>query len=136
MFADVFAGQLAKHFTALIRKLQRNQVLLRLVDLRPCIFQILTGKVSNAFLILKFQQGCLADHFDCFFRIFYSRQFNDDPALALTLDDRLGQAEFINSLFDDLENASDRILIHFCLGCVDSFQNHMRAALQIKTLLD
>ena len=65
-----------------------------------------------------------------------SMMLDDDAALAFALDDRLREAERVDALFHDRDDAVHGIVIDLRDVSVLRFKHDMRAALQVEALPD
>lgn len=133
--ADVLRREVGELLRALIREFEVDDVLAVLLVRRGlCVLEVGTRQHRIALFILELEHSRLADGLDGGIRVLDARQLDDDAALALTLDDRLGEAQRVDALLHDGDDAVHRIIVDFCYICVLGFEHDMRAALQVEAL--
>ena len=132
--AHVPGGQVGEFLRPFFIELERDHRLAALVCTGFGIFQIFPGEDGVPFHVLELQHGRLAQHGNGLFRILHSGQFHDDLVLALALDHRFRQAQFIDPAFDDLDGPVDGVVIHLAFRRFLGLEHHMGAALQVQAL--
>ena len=132
--ADVLRRQIGELLRALVGKLQVDHILILLVAGVLRVLQVRARHDGISILVLEFEHRRLADRLNGRIGILDARQFDDDAALALSLDQRLGQAKLVDALLHDFDDALHRIVVDLCFRRIDRFEHDMRAALQVKAL--
>ena len=135
--ADVLRREVGEFLRAFIREFEVDDVLaVLLIRCGLRVLEVGTGEHRVAFLVLEFEHGRLADGLDGRIRVLDARQLDDDAALAFALDDRLREAERVDALFHDRDDAVHGIVIDLRDVSVLRFKHDMRAALQVEALPD
>ena len=135
--ADVLRREVCELLRALIRELEVDDVLpILLVRRRLCVLEVGTRKDRVAVLILELEHRRLADRLDGGVRVLDTRQLDDDAALALALDDRLREAERVDALLHDGDDAVHRIVVDLGDIRILCLEHDVRAALQVESLAD
>ena len=127
--ANITRGQVSKFFAALIAEFQANNSLVALRNLRLSILQVAACQYNLAAFILELQHSSTAQHSDSLFRILYARQLNNNTVLALALNNRLSQAQLVDTAFNNLYAAVNGVVVNLQLRCIHSLQNNVGTTL-------
>ena len=133
--AYVGRRKIGKFLRPFVRKFNSDNIFLTVIDLFLCRFQVAAGHPRSTGFVFKLHNGRFADGFDSLFGIFFARQLDDNAARAFLLDDRFGQAHFVNTAFNDSNGAVNGIIRNWRARRILCFQDDMRAALQVEPLL-
>ena len=136
LFTNITCGQVSKFFAALIAKFQANHGLITLGYLSSSILQILTSHNYLAVHILELQHGSTTQHGNSLFGILNTGELYNNTVLALTLNNRLGQAQLVDTAFDDFYTAINSVIVHLQVRCIHRLQDNVGTALQIQALLN
>ena len=104
---------------------------------RPTFLRVLeVGACEHrvAVLVFELEHRRLADGLDGGIRILDTRQLDDDAAFTLALDDWLGEAERVDALLHDGDDAVHRVVIDLRDIRILGLEHDMRAALQVEAL--
>ena len=99
-------------FAALIIKFQTYNSPIPLGNLCLSGLQVTACENNLAAFILELQHSGTAQHSNSLFRILYARQLNNNTVLALTLNNRLGQAQLIYTTLNNLYTAVDSVIVN------------------------
>ena len=127
--AYIRCRKVSEFFSPFIGKFNADDVFMTLVDLFFCRFQIAPGHPRRSAFIFKLHDRRFPDCFDGFFRIFFTRKFDDDSPSPFFLNKRFGQAHFIDTAFDDGDGTAQGVFRNRCIRRIFSFQDDMRTAL-------
>ena len=111
-FAYIAGSKVSKFFAALIIKFQAYYSLIALGNLCLGVLQVTACENNLAAFILELQHSGTAQHSNSFFRVLYARQLNNNTVLALTLNNRLGQAQLIDTTLNNLYTAVDSVIVN------------------------
>ena len=134
--ANIGSREVAEFFAPFIGELQCYQRLLVLTHFFLGVLQIFAGQLDIAFLVLKFEDCRLTDGFDGFLGIPFTRKFDNDTIGPFPLDNRFGEAHFIDTLLHDINDLGNRLGGDFVLRRIFRLHDDMGTALQIQPLPD